>query len=179
MSGPALVAPSKDPVGLFSIHLEEQILAATESIPEDAFPELKMAYPVSSCQLKLLTGVHNRLSRLAFLLTLLEMRFRMFNAFVVSASLTPSTVSPVVATTFAILAWRAISVSGRVPISGGENIIAHFVDTEIINHRFLYPNWIGPRRCLTLLSARRRLPTSSFTITDRLFGTAVQLAKNL
>ncbi|KAJ7814464.1 hypothetical protein B0H13DRAFT_2381759 [Mycena leptocephala] len=68
----------------------------------------------------------------------------MFNAFVVSASLTPSAVSPAVATIFAILAWRAISVSGRVPIFGGENIIAHFVDTEIINHRFLYPNWDRP-----------------------------------
>ncbi|KAJ7939670.1 hypothetical protein B0H13DRAFT_2300365 [Mycena leptocephala] len=70
MSGSALVAPSKDPAGLLSIYLEEQIallgpskpakeqistsmtaiqkkcqLAVTESIPEDAFPELKMAYP--------------------------------------------------------------------------------------------------------------------------------------
>ncbi|KAJ7727795.1 hypothetical protein B0H14DRAFT_3169423 [Mycena olivaceomarginata] len=154
MPGSAL-GPSKDPARLFSIHLEEQIallgtpqpakeqistsktrieeecqLAATDSIPEDAFPELKMAYP---------------LLRLAFLLTLLEMRF----------------ISPIVATVSAILAWRATSTPKQSTTA------------------FCTRTGIGPRRSLTLTSARRRLPTSSFTITDRLFGTAVQLAKNL
>ncbi|KAJ7812916.1 hypothetical protein B0H14DRAFT_2605424 [Mycena olivaceomarginata] len=138
MSGPALVGLSKDPAVLFSIHLEEQIaplgpsqpakeqiststtaieeecqLAATEPIPEDAFPELNMAYPAVK------TGLSPHPIRNAVYL-------------------------PGCGHNFCDSAWRAISVSGRVTISGGENIIPHFVDTEIINHRFLYPNWDRP-----------------------------------
>ncbi|KAJ7790157.1 hypothetical protein B0H14DRAFT_2626342 [Mycena olivaceomarginata] len=172
MSGPALRAPSKDP--LFSMHLEEQKLlgpfqaakeeipastiaiqkecqlAATESIPEDAFAEFKMTYLVSSCQLKLLTGVHDK---------------------AVKAGLSHPIIDPV------YVPYSLYSLRGCGHNFCASCLESHF-DNEIINHRFLYPNWDRPAQMFDADFNPKTPPRKFITITDRLFGTAVQLAKN-
>ncbi|KAJ7831095.1 hypothetical protein B0H13DRAFT_2371598 [Mycena leptocephala] len=162
MSDLTLVGPSQDPAGLSSINLEELSATSTAEI-EQTDVALHASQPacLSSIRLKeqiTTTTALEQKDQLAATAPMLEDAFpepemRVYPAAVVVCGLSPHPITnavlygqvfPAAAISFVILAWRAISVSFVKTSTARHLNIALSVDTEITNHRFLYPSWDKP-----------------------------------